>query len=411
MRDLSKYFLGIEKERGKATAEATEYLYSLFTDGIYKWLASVWDKDIGGFYFSRSAKENEYVEYKGERFLLLPDIESTEQAFGSLLSDGIGESYDDYPAKMKDKAVKFIASCQDPEDGYFYHKQWGKNINTSRRARDMNKGVGLLSSLGARPLYPTALERIEASVNGGEEGSVTVPEHLRSRAAFISYLESLDINGKGKSYVVGHTIASQIPEIKAAGLSETCYEFLNATAKPNGVWEDELTNVSANGLMKISCAYGALGKRMPWMKKSFSAAVEIACNAEVTSADGITTVYNPPFVMLNLFSTMRDTADEENYALCKKMIIERAPEVLKRTTDNLKLYAEPDGSFSYGMGHTSFTSQGQPVGFPGLPESDVNANSLAQGARERTLIALDIPLSPLFDERDTQRFFELCGEI
>jgi hypothetical protein len=35
---------------------------------------------------------------------------------------------------------------------------------------------------------------------------------------------------------------------------------------------------------------------------------------------------------------------------------------------------------------------------------------LAQGARERTLIALDIPLSPLFDEKDTKLFFELCGE-
>jgi hypothetical protein len=410
MRDLSKYYLEIEKERGKATAEATEYLYSLFTDGIYTWLASIWDNKIGGFYFSRSAKENEYVEYKGEKVLLLPDIESTSQAFGALVDDGIGRSFEDFPKLMKDKAVKFIASCQDPQDGYFYHKQWGKNINTSRRARDMSKGVGLLTELGARPLYPTAIERIEASAKGGE-GNTAVPEHLRSREAFLKYLESLDINGKGKSYVVGHTIASQIPEIKAAGLAEVCYEFLNATAKPNGVWEDELTNVSANGLMKISCAYTGLGKRMPWVLKSFDAATEIASNAEVTSVDGITTVYNPPFVMLNLFSAMKATSDEENYRLCKKMIIERAPKVLRRTADNLKLYAEPDGSFSYGMGRTSFTSQGQPVGMPGLPESDVNANSLAQGARERTLIAMDIPLSPLFDEKDTRNFFEFCGEL
>ena len=85
MRDLSKYYLEIEKERGKATAEAVEHLYSLYTDGIYKWLAGIWDKDIGGFYFSRSAKDNEYVEYKGERLLLLPDIESTSQAFGALV--------------------------------------------------------------------------------------------------------------------------------------------------------------------------------------------------------------------------------------------------------------------------------------------------------------------------------------
>ena len=87
MKDLSKYYLEIEATRGKATAEATEYLYSLYTDEIYKWLASIWDREIGGFYFSTSAKENEFVTVKGEPVKLLPDIESTEQAFGSLLSD------------------------------------------------------------------------------------------------------------------------------------------------------------------------------------------------------------------------------------------------------------------------------------------------------------------------------------
>lgn len=275
----------------------------------------------------------------------------------------------------------------------------------------MSKGVDLMTGLGARPLYPTAIERISNSVkDGGEDkGNSVIPEHLRSREAFLSYLESLNINGVGKSYAVGHAIASLIPEIKAAGLAEDCYEFLNFTAKSNGVWEDEVNNVSANGLMKISCAYSALGKKMPFMLNSFSAAVDIACNAKITEKDGITTVYNPPFVMLNLFSTMKATSDGENYALCKKMIVEKAPELLTKTADNVKLYKEPDGSFSYGIGHTSYTSQGQPVCLPGIPESDVNANSLAQGARERTLIALDIPLSPLFDEKDTKLFFELCG--
>ncbi len=410
MRNLDKYYLEISENRGKATAEATEYLYSLYTDGIYKWLASIWDKEIGGFYFSVSARDNEYVEVKGEKIALLPDIESTEQAFGSLLGDGIGNSYADYPAKMKDKAVKFIASCQDPEDGYFYHKQWGKKIGTSRRARDMNKGVSIMKNLGGSPLYPTAIDRIaEIYKEGAEQAeNSTVPEHLRSKAAFIDYLESLNINND--SYSVGHRIGAQVPEIKAAGLADICYDFLNSTQYDNGLWQPELSYRASNGLMKISCAYRSLGKPLPNMMKSFKAAVDIACNDELAQSDGITCVYNPPFTMLNLFKTMEDVGDKENFELAKRMIRERSPEILTKTADKVRIYAEPDGSFSYCVGHPSTTSQGMHVCIPGLPESDVNSNALAKGSRTMTLKALDLPSMPIFDEEDTKIFFELCGE-
>ena len=410
MKNLDSYYKSISETHGRATAEAVEYLYSIFTDGIYKWLAGLWDRERGGFYFSVSARDNESVTIDGVTHTLLPDIESTSQAFGALLDDGIGKSFDDFPVKMKDKAVKFIASCQDPTDGYFYHKQWGKNINTSRRGRDMSKGVAIMNLFGAKPLYPTAIERITASVDEGgvDNADSIVPEHLRSRAAFIKYLESLNINGD--SYVVGHQIASQVPEIKAAGLDGVCYEFLNSTQYDNGLWQPELTYRASNGLMKISCAYRGLGRPIPNMQRAFLAAVDIACLPDITEKDGITSVYNQPYTMLNLFSTMKDLGDDENYEAAKRMIRERAPELLYRSTDKLKKYAEPDGSFSYSIGHPSYTSQGMRVCVPGLPESDVNANSLAQGTRERMLTALDIPISPIFDETDTKEFFALAGE-
>ena len=132
MRNLDFFYKEIEEKFNRATADAAHDFMSLFDDRIYEWLASVWDSEIGGFYYSLSARDNEYVEVKGKKILLLPDIESTSQAFGSLLTDGIGKSYADYPTKMKDKAVKFIASCQDPEDGYFYHPQWGKDSQSGK---------------------------------------------------------------------------------------------------------------------------------------------------------------------------------------------------------------------------------------------------------------------------------------
>ncbi len=401
MRNLDKYYLEVAETHGKKTAESLEYFYSLYSDSIYKWLARLWDKEIGGFYYSVSAMENEGF---------YPDIESTSQAFGSLLTFGIGNSYDDYPAKMKDKAVKFITGCQDPEDGYFYHKQWGKNIGTSRRARDMSKGVALVENFGGRPIYPTAIERIsEITADGrSDEAASTVPEHLRSKAAFIDYLESLEINKN--SYSVGHRIGAQGAEIMAAGLGEVCYDFLNSTQFDNGLWQSELDYQASNGLMKISCAYRTLGKPMPNMLKSFKAAVDIACDTALPLGGGITCVYNPPFTMLNLLTTMEEVGDDDNYAASKRMLRDIAPELLRKTADKVKLFAEPDGSFSYCIGYPALTSQGVKVCVPYLPESDVNANSLANGSRTRTLKVLDIPSTPIFDENDTKAFFELAGE-
>jgi len=414
MRNLEGYFKQVEEQFNKDTAEAAREFLSLYDDGIYKWLASIWDREIGGFYYSVSARDNEYVEYNGKRSLLLPDIESTSQAFGSLLTDGIVKTMQDYPTKMKDKAVKFITSCQDPEDGYFYHKQWGKDINTSRRARDMTKGMSTVRAFGGRSLYPTAIERIaEAAKDGATESeSSTVPVHLRSKEAFVAYLESLDINGmnkKGNSYWAGHTIGQQVAEITAAGLADVCVDFLNSTQYANGIWEEDINYTSTNGLMKISCAYNALKRPFPRAVEAFDAAVYVACLDEPIG--GITSVYNPPFTMLNIYGTVKNFYDNSVREICQKKITENAPLVLRRAMEKVAPFKEPDGSFSYCKGHPASHSQGMPVCIPDLPESDVNANALAQGARTMTFSALGIPNAHLFDENDARIFFEIAGEL
>ena len=413
MRNLDSFYKSIEENLSKEAALAARDFMSIYDDGIYKWLAGLWDKEIGGFYYSVSARDNEFVEVKGEKILLLPDIESTSQAFGSLLTDGIVSKMSDYPTAMKDKAVKFITSCQDPEDGYFYHKQWGKNINTSRRARDMNKGMSTVRGFGGRSLYPTALERIKEAAETGsfDNNNSTVPEHLRSKEAFIKYLESLDINGKitkGRSYWAGHTIGQQIAEINAAGLTDVCYEFLNSTQCANGLWEEDVNYTSANGLMKISCAYNELKRPFPRVVEAFDAAMDVACLDQ--PIDGITSVYNPPFTMLNLYGTVNSFYDNSVREECQKRLVEKAPLILRRAMEKVAPFKEPDGSFSYCKGSPASYSQGMPVCIPGLPESDVNANALAQGARTMTFKALGISNTPLFDENDAKIFFEIAGE-
>ena len=404
MRDLSKYLKEIEQSHGKKTAEAAEHFYTLYGDSIYKWLGGLWDGEVGGFYYSNSARDNEPY---------FPDIESTSQAFHFLHSEGIVDKFDGFPTAMKDKAVKFVAGCQDPEDGYFYHKGWGKNINTSRRTRDMSKGLDLITGFGAQPLYPTAYDRIkEAAASGTTEAeNTTVPEHLRSKEALIKFLDGLDLNGletKGASYTNGSRIGQQFSEIKAAGLGDVCIDYLNSKQYENGLWEKELTYGSINGLMKISGAYRNMKRELPHIENAFNAAIDIALLD--TEIGTLVSVYNPPFIMLNLFELMQTLGQNDILERCKARLKENTADIIEVSRKKVLLFAEPDGAFSYGVGHPAPRSQGQPVCVPGLPESDVNANSLAQGSRTMIFKALGIRNMPLFDENDAKIFFEIAGE-
>ena len=102
-------------------------LYDVFDESIYIWMAGLWDRDRGAFYYSESARDTH---------LYLPDIESTAQILKFLNVSGMlrraeGECIMRIPSKMRESIVNFARSLQDP-DGYFYHEQWGKNISVSR---------------------------------------------------------------------------------------------------------------------------------------------------------------------------------------------------------------------------------------------------------------------------------------
>ena len=86
---------------GSETAQALEKFYTLFDDKIYIWMANLWDPEIGGFYYSNSARDN--VGF-------LPDVESTAQILSWLEKSGLVEAYgaeweNALPASMKTKIL------------------------------------------------------------------------------------------------------------------------------------------------------------------------------------------------------------------------------------------------------------------------------------------------------------------
>ena len=323
-------YAGIAERYGNEAAEAVREHLSMFDESFYMWLADLYDPGDydaygnplgGGFYYSNSARDNTgfYI-----------DIESTAQALSFLTSAGLLSSSKQigvlFPEKMQKEMVAFALSCQSSVDGYFYHPQWGTNVQISRISRDLGNAVWILEMMGEIPYWDTP-----SNVKGsfGAPGAVapasalssplttdsvsavskvlsvagtrkwTGSAQLATLSAWETYLTNLTAEIRTRSYSIGNTVGSQAAQVKArdalaiengelfdadengkadGGYIETFERIFNSLQLENGLWEScsvEEGNVyyaAINGLMKISSAYNGYGVKLNRAEEALSAA-------------------------------------------------------------------------------------------------------------------------------------------
>ena len=173
---------------GRAVVAAMKDHYKLYGESVYLWLAGLYDKNIGGFYYSNSGRDNEPF---------LPDIESTNQATNFMLASGLIDKPEDLPLSMREQMTKFCQSLISPTDGYIYHPQWDYNdpnwkMKDLRKGRDLAWAANMAQKFKFKYPYPTATERLKASLTSKvpNEKKTDLAPHLRSREALLEYLES-----------------------------------------------------------------------------------------------------------------------------------------------------------------------------------------------------------------------------
>ena len=184
---------------GKAAVDEIRTIYNMFDERMLIWYAGLYDPEIGGFYFSNSARDTEGF---------LPDIESTAQALNFITEiSGIckGEDKGEFPITtipphLAEKISNFAYNLQD-EDGYFYHPQWGKDVSSTRKGRDCGWSWRMITPLGRKTKYLRATER-----KGRADVKVTLPDHLQSIELFEEWVHGLDL--RTKSYPIGNLINS-----------------------------------------------------------------------------------------------------------------------------------------------------------------------------------------------------------
>ena len=259
----------VKAELDADSASALMRLYDYYGTAFFDWLAGLYDAKTGCFYYSVSARDNEGF---------LPDCESTAQTLSIMtyagMLDHVNGSYlRAFSREMAEKCSGYIQSLQDPDDGYFYHPQWGKRIGAPRKGRDLSQCLELISKFGKTPLYPTALERLSES-SRKETFSSVLPSHLASREAMREYLDRLD--AAHDSHSAGHIISSQTAQIKAAGLAEFVLSYFDALQNPEtGLWEDGASYRSLSGVVKIGSYYSGCSRPIHYGDKAFASAISV----------------------------------------------------------------------------------------------------------------------------------------
>lgn len=389
---------------GKQTVLAMQELYAEYSPEMWEWYAGLFDTEIGGFYYSNSARDTEGY---------LPDIESTNQATNGMRSrfHSLINGYNELPEWMIKKMAEFTRSLQCPEDGYMYHKQWGKTILNSRRGRDLMWAEDMAKKLGFSFDYPTATERLNKHSQGERrDADIALPDYLKSEEAFLAYIKALDWDNR--AYYSGNMLAAQIYQIEAAGLAPVATRFINSIQDPEtGLWGKKRDFDAINAVLKINAVYNKAP--MPNRFKIAMTIMDFITSDELYPH--VCCQYNTFFEIKNILNNI-DRFGEEFTGERERIIatlLSRAPEALKATVKKIRPFKKSQGSFSYFQDRSSEISQGAPAAVPNTPEGDVNATGICSaGIMTNIYAALDLSdyTVPRFGKAEYEIFLEILNQ-
>ncbi len=358
------------------------------------WLGNLFDPDLGGFYYSNSARDG------GEFF---PDIESTGQGIAILNVSGAISAYNDIPEWIRSRIAGFICSCEDQSNGYFYNPQWSKEFadkNVLRRARDFGWALSLSQNLDFEMPYFSIFQ------NAKNNGCAT-PEFFKSKELFTNYLNSLD--WKSRTYESMDAIVNQYDQIFYYGYGECALEFIDSVRdKETGLWG--VGYIDKEKQLKTACAALNLYSAM---KKPISEPTKLTDFVLGCFNDGmpkiLTTICNRfSSIKLIIDNLLKNKPDGYEQTLEKITVtfVSEIPNILPKTAEELGHFKKSNGSFSYFEHFSSSTSYAMPVAQKNAREGDINATLHAVGIWSSLIYIITAGREkiPLFDKSDMLEF-------
>ena len=408
LADWKKVEERIGGDLGVRLTEKIAELYAVYDRRMIKWLAELYDPEIGGFYYSSPARDTDGF---------LPDIESTYGVLAAFHSMGMikryGENFADAVPKWLSQSVgEFIKSRQD-SDGYFYQPQWGKDVSLLRRSRDLTSAKYLLDSIGVAPKYPLP---IMDEKNTESYDLSKAPEHFRSVEAFKAYIYGCDL--EKHSYHTGSELLSQTAEIKAYGkmlgvdLLDMIINWLNEYKREdNGLWQEEINYHAINGLHKLSWVYNLAGYPIPDVVKCIDSALSVIMSDIPGTV--VVDIYNPWHAIGECVKNVK-AFTPELYDEVIGHLREGAIPAIDKTIKKIIPFKQPDGSVAYSANGGDYTSQGSlasPRDKKGASVNGAMCGSISLTSSVFKALDLDDLRVPLFTESDFDYFVETITEV
>ena len=352
---------------------------------ILRWVASLYDPETGGFYYSVSARDNEGFE---------PDIESTSQVIDILQSSGILPKgvldSKSIPDKIRLKMLEFFRARQSEDDGYFYDRQFGKAVGDSKRERNLSQAKAQITKLGGKPLYPLPTERLAESENTSQKtiDKTKLPDYLQSSEAFMNYIKALPWDTD--PYSAGNRVAANKNTAKELGYEKELIEYIKSIQNPQtGLWGEGTGLMNTNAAMKVGGLFTASTEPYPNIDKMVKSTIKVIENETPKT---ITDVWNPLVLIWRARYSYPEFPQRLNEKLADSFL-----EIMELTMERVARFRKADNGYSYNLGGSSPISQGATVSL-GLPEGDVNATCMAVTEMRSSMCAcLGISKTPLWD--------------
>ena len=421
----------------QASPEVVEALRRLSAqyDGraIAEWAARLYDPEIGGFYYSNSARDTEGY---------LPDLESTKQILSLIVSNGGYKNENEaIPDGIRQRIVEFVKGTQSDKDGYFYHPQWEQGrdrLPNDRWGRDLGWACALLRDLtpyGERqyPRYctPTGMkcrrhaeggECFPKRESGAKPSSASLPDYS-SREAFSAWLWEYDKDIRNHSGRA-HNLAALRNEIVAQGYGDVVLDFLDSNLRelfaeqtaageePTGAWQTTYDYHLIWGVWKHVYFYNYERCRRAFPLEiapyTVRACIKVLLQP-IERPHAMNDLFNQWVSIHAVIANIRYHYGEAEAQRLHEIVREQARELVDMTIKKTEHFRNADGTVVYrsvGVGMTSI--YGVPIA-EGVREGDANGVSLWCSLYCGVFNCFGYPVPPIMDESDGARFVELLG--
>ena len=431
---LKKYSSQAVEEIEAALREADAFI----TEGdVFGWLGGLYDAEVGGFYFSPSARDTDGF---------LPDLESTRQALSFFMTSGAGRALaptlgEALPEWMKEDVTRFVKRLQDPENGYFYHPQWSRgdtDAQPGRLGRDLNWAVALLRDFGKRPTYDTPTGECGDGISydgrpvakpllKSEQVPKAARPHLEDAESFIARLAEYEpqLATPNGAWIIGNFFESEAMQIverdrrlKEMGsdtvLCDLLADWLGKTQDAeSGSWTVEGDSYNkTNGILKICRTYNQIDRPFPNCAAALRTVIYSILDS--SAADTVCHVLNPWYavgaLVWNASAFSSSTEEREVILSLRRYVGENAPAMIRATAGKLSRFRVGDGSFIYKPDRAGI-SQGMRVAPNGVFDGDVNATIIGgRAVMMHVYDAIGSELPPLYSGSDAMRFLNIIEE-